>query len=149
MINIKNIYAYLYIFLISGLLILCINPKLTETFLSTRKLSVLGPFNSGTNLMRKIIDNNPDSCKITYPFWKHTFKLNHLDFNIQYIVMYRHPYLWINSLKKAPYDITFTTIDNNVNFSLYRNVPTEKTEEFNLSFSSLMSRNSSFISGKD
>lgn len=80
-------------------------------------IQILGPFNSGTNLITKLLQNN---CKfndkiinIGYQghtkIWKHTFNINEIkdisDDNTFFVIMYRHPYLWINSNFKISYEI--------------------------------------------
>jgi hypothetical protein len=57
-----------------------------------------------------------------------------MDKNSKYIIMARHPYLWISSLKKESYNIKFNSIDQDVKFIRDNK---NKFEQFDLSFNNL------------
>ena len=81
-----------------------------------KRIQILGPFNSGTNLLAKILNNAANEkislspCGSTY-FWKHNiyFKkiYNFIKKNqeVLFICMYRDIYEWINSVLKKNYDL--------------------------------------------
>jgi hypothetical protein len=107
------------------------------TYDSKSRIAVIGPFNTGTNLMKNVIEENNtinNNYHIEYNFWKHTFTYENMDKNSKYIIMARHPYLWISSLKKESYNIKFNSIDQDVKFIRDNK---NKFEQFDLSFNNL------------
>ena len=77
-------------------------------------IQVLGPYNSGTNLVNKILkthlisDHTPDG---NTHIWKHTFKQSVLEKVIEehpntlFVVCYRPMYSWIKSTECSPYKL--------------------------------------------
>jgi hypothetical protein len=86
-----------------------------------RAIQILGPFNSGTNLLVKLLMNNlsePVELNLEghTKIWKHSIDMNELksviaDKNNLIIIMYRDYYTWIKSTKYNKYDLIFDTID--------------------------------------
>jgi hypothetical protein len=92
----------------------------------TKQIHIIGPFNTGTNLIRNIMSNcdvidlfNKDSIIIhndnTQPIHKHTIIIKDinnylLDKNNIVIIMYKNVYNWLYSIKKSPYDIIFSNM---------------------------------------
>lgn len=81
-----------------------------------KKIQILGPFNSGTNLIANIL-NNASNEKIylssegsTY-FWKHNIYFKKIynfikkNPNVLFICMYRDIFQWIKSTLKSNYDV--------------------------------------------
>ena len=95
-----------------------------------KKITIIGPFNTGTNLMQKVITSSfvdkDSNIKISLIpndkiIWKHSIDLEKLKIlcetpNLYIIVMYRNLYSWINSMFKAKYDLKFSRIDDPVVF---------------------------------
>jgi hypothetical protein len=91
----------------------------------SKRVHVIGPFNSGTNLVYNILKhcdcidlstNIPVTVwDIHEPFGKHTLTINtinnYLDdkYNLL-IIMYKNVYNWIYSIKKNHYDAKYTNI---------------------------------------
>lgn len=88
-----------------------------------RNIHVIGPFNTGTNLMHNIIKGCDCIDLITNdkihigglhePFGKHTLVIDDIDnylsnTNNILIIMYKDVYNWLYSIKKAAYDVKFT-----------------------------------------
>jgi hypothetical protein len=79
-------------------------------------VQIYGPFCTGTNLIWKIIKENVKNVKLTRVgsthLWKHTIDIESLKDTVIknpksiFICMYKPPYHWIESIKKASYDIT-------------------------------------------
>lgn len=81
-----------------------------------KKIQILGPFNSGTNLIAKILNNatnekislSPDGS--TY-FWKHNIYFKKIynfikkNQDVLFICMYRDIFQWIKSTLKTNYDV--------------------------------------------
>ena len=96
----------------------------------TKQIHIIGPFNTGTNLLHNIISNcdvvdsnNNESIFIDSdvhkPINKHTLIINDinnylLDKNNLLIVMYKNVYNWLYSIKKAPYLIIFSNMYSEV-----------------------------------
>jgi hypothetical protein len=93
---------------------------MTDTDITT--IRILGPFNTGTNLLVKMIEHNitpvltvlgPDNMKI----WKHEIEFAVLNEHIAkekstlFICLYRPVASWIESVKKSPYDIEWDQND--------------------------------------
>lgn len=90
-----------------------------------KKLQVLGPFNSGTNLLLDMFQNNcidVNDCKVidissNILSWKHTLCIQFIRQKLKaspdhvIIVMYKNLYNWIYSVHRNPYDIR---IDNGI-----------------------------------
>ena len=88
-----------------------------------KKIQVLGPFNSGTNLIMKMIEDNCLSVEDgqmtkqseNFFFWKHTLRKDFIDKAMLdnfhrdglLIMMYKHPFNWASSVFQTPYDIVF------------------------------------------
>ena len=81
-----------------------------------KKIQILGPFSTGTNLLSQILINNLEQNVIIHPeghtlFWKHTinrrFIINSIKSNKDtlYICLYKPLNNWIYSMKKYSYDI--------------------------------------------
>lgn len=90
-----------------------------------RNIHVIGPFNTGTNLVFHLINNskcvdlnNNQTIKIkdiNYPFHKHIIDMNCIEKYLQnpnnlLIIMYKNIYSWLYSIKKAPYNIRYTKL---------------------------------------
>jgi len=96
----------------------------------TKQIHIIGPFNTGTNLLNNIISrcdivdlNGSDSIVIynndNEPIHKHTLIIEDinnylLDKNNIVIIMYKNVYNWLYSIKKAPYDIIFKNMYSEV-----------------------------------
>ena len=90
--------------------------------MTKRSIYIAGPFNTGTNLVNKIISkcncidlikNQPLTLNETQPFHKHTVNMQEIEKYLEnpnnlLIIMYKNPYNWLYSIKKAPYDIKYT-----------------------------------------
>jgi hypothetical protein len=91
----------------------------------SRRIHVIGPFNSGTNLIHNVIKNsecidlttnNPVTIGgIHEPFGKHIMTIktinNYLDNNNNLlIIMYKNVYNWIYSIKKECYDVKYSKL---------------------------------------
>jgi hypothetical protein len=91
----------------------------------SKRLHVIGPFNSGTNLMHNIIKNSEcidltTNTPVTIggihdPFGKHIMTIktinNYLDNNNNLlIIMYKNVYNWIYSIKKECYDVKYSKL---------------------------------------
>jgi hypothetical protein len=90
-----------------------------------RNVHIIGPFNSGTNLVFKIINNSEcidltdnTSVHITdqhKPFGKHTIDISVIE-NYLYepsnllIIMYKNVYNWLYSIKKEHYSLNYTKL---------------------------------------
>lgn len=79
-------------------------------------LQVLGPFNTGTNLMYSLLSKKSHSYKIDF-MYKHEINFSTLERQVQdnrkkYIIMYKPLYNWIYSIQKASYDLKL--MENNV-----------------------------------
>ena len=105
-----------------------------------KQIYCLGPFNSGTNLINNILENNQCYDNTTSTFvdvlrnsdkWfdkcclKHSFNLDSLnkyilDNNCYIIVMYKNVFNWLYSIKKASYDLHFDKIDKPFTFNGYK-----------------------------
>ena len=80
------------------------------------RIQILGPYNSGTNLIHKIL-NNATNEKISIKnsgstfFWKHNiyfkkiYKFIKNNPNVLFICMYRDIFQWIKSTLKTNYDV--------------------------------------------
>ena len=80
-------------------------------------IKVIGPFNSGTNLMDKIVSSfNRFNCK---GFFKHTLNLKKIEVylnknkNNKIVCMYRNIFSWLNSMEKVSYSIKYNNIYDN------------------------------------
>ena len=80
-----------------------------------KNIQILGPFNTGTNLIVKILQSIGARCtacseRLT---WKHRIYKEKLEEciinnkNTLFICMYKPIYQWIESVKKHPYEITW------------------------------------------
>lgn len=100
----------------------------------------IGPFNTGTNLLQKIISNadcvtinNNNSVKLrnkdTEPWikgvnFKHCFLRNILNQfiytkNMGVVILYKNIYNWIYSIKKEPYEFKFDKIFDTITIDNY------------------------------
>ena len=86
---------------------------------------VMGPFNTGTNLMENIINNcncvnleTLTSIEAKYKdVWKHTLNYSELTKIVKdgiVIIMYKNVYNWLNSVYKNKYDIKVGSINDPV-----------------------------------
>ena len=82
---------------------------------------IFGPFNSGTNLIMKIITLMPINNVIVNEenVWKHTIKSPEIQQIIDnknniVIFMYKNVYNWLYSIKKCSYDIVFSNMYSEV-----------------------------------
>jgi hypothetical protein len=79
-------------------------------------INILGPFSTGTNLLNNII-NEATNIKTVELIHKHNnnfFEINYLiknNPNILFVVMYRPLFSWVESMKKASYDISWNKQD--------------------------------------
>lgn len=95
----------------------------------SNKVHIIGPFNTGTNLLHNIIkkcnciDLNTNKPVIVEgqhnPFSKHTIKIKQIyDYisnkNNLLIIMYKNVYNWLYSIQKSPYDAKFTKLYSSV-----------------------------------
>lgn len=88
-------------------------------------VQILGPFNSGTNLMKELliasgfVESGVNIGRKGQSWvWKHTYqmgpkKLRKMPPNVLNIVMVRDPYFWFQSIKKAPYTIRWGSRGSN------------------------------------
>jgi hypothetical protein len=91
----------------------------------SRRIHVIGPFNSGTNLIHNVIKNSEcidltTNTPVTIggihePFGKHIMTIktinNYLDNNNNLlIIMYKNVYNWIYSIKKECYDVKYSKL---------------------------------------
>ena len=78
------------------------------------KIQILGPFNTGTNLLSKILKKNVDQIIEIHPeghtlFWKHTIRKDiiqeHIDSNNDtlFICLYKPLHYWLCSMLKESY----------------------------------------------
>lgn len=99
------------------------------------QVQILGPFNSGTNLMKILLEVGFDvdmGRKGQLWVWKHTYQLGPRKLSkmklkksrgkgVLNIVMVRDPYFWFQSIQKAPYTIRWNngigSRGNSVNLS--------------------------------
>jgi hypothetical protein len=95
-------------------------------------LIILGPMNSGTNLLKKILENSgcfllDNSNTQIFPvgdgsiIWKHNFDFQQIETLLQdpnnlVIFMYKNVFNWLFSMKKKSYEIEFKTIDGEAKF---------------------------------
>ena len=81
-----------------------------------KKIQILGPFNSGTNLLAKILNNSTNEKISLSPngstfFWKHNIYFKKIynfikkNQDVLFICMYRDIFQWIKSTLKSNYDI--------------------------------------------
>jgi hypothetical protein len=90
--------------------------------MSSKKIIVLGAWNTGTNLMSKILsnsncvilsnDNENENVEFENDVWKHHPKYSAIetiakDPNRIVVIVYRNVYSWLNSMQKAPYELNF------------------------------------------
>ena len=90
-----------------------------------RHVHVIGPYNSGTNLLYNIINNSEcidltdnTSVSIKYqhrPFSKHTIDISSIENYLHepsnlLIIMYKNVYNWIYSIKKESYSLIYTKL---------------------------------------
>jgi hypothetical protein len=96
----------------------------------TKQILIIGPFNTGTNLLNNIISNSDvidlvdnDSIVIynndNEPIHKHTLIIKDinnylLEKNNIVIIMYKNVYNWLYSIKKCSYDIVFSNMYSEV-----------------------------------
>lgn len=81
-------------------------------------VQILGPFNSGTNVMKDLLLSGFDvdiGRKGQKWVWKHSYqlgprKLKKMPSGVLNIVMVRDPYFWFQSVRKAPYTLRWTGI---------------------------------------
>jgi len=92
-------------------------------------ICILGPFSSGTNLLKKILETA--NIPIVDPVFKHELEMNVLEDIIKntpttlFIIMYRPLFTWIESMHKHSYDIQIpNTILDEVKFKdiSYKNI---------------------------
>jgi hypothetical protein len=92
----------------------------------TKQLHIIGPFNTGTNLLHNIISNcgcvdiNTNTnvaieLNQNKPFGKHTLNINEITNYLAnkdnlLIIMYKNVYNWLYSVKKSPYHIKFSKL---------------------------------------
>ena len=91
----------------------------------SKRIHIIGPFNTGTNLLFNIINNS--ECidltqNITFtiehqhkPFGKHTLEIKTIETYLNnpdnlLIIMYKNIYNWLYSIKKEEYDIIYTKL---------------------------------------
>jgi hypothetical protein len=94
------------------------------------KIIILGPHNTGTNLLQKILENCRCSLigKNLSPLidntiiWKHNFDFEHINNLLQHennlvIFMYKNIFNWLFSMKKDSYEFDFKTIHGEATFN--------------------------------
>lgn len=95
-----------------------------------KKIIIIGPFCSGTNLIENILfDNcydinlnkNIKIIKNNTIYWKHTLNIKLLDDIIDndtlVVVLYKHIYNWISSVYASKYWLKFDSINDKVIFN--------------------------------
>ena len=117
-----------------------------------RQVHIIGPYNTGTNLLFNIINNSEcidviENKSITIehqhkPFGKHTLNIkiieNYLDNpDNLLIIMYKNVYNWLYSIQKSPYDIKYTKLYLPV--ILKKNIFPNMIELYNFYFINYMS----------
>ncbi|MCX5895442.1 MAG: hypothetical protein NTZ51_06395 [Proteobacteria bacterium] len=91
----------------------------------SKRIHIIGPFNTGTNLLFNII-NNSNCVDLTQnitltiehqhkPFNKHTLEIKTIETYLNnpdnlLIIMYKNIYNWLYSIKKEEYDIIYTKL---------------------------------------
>lgn len=93
--------------------------------MSQKNIIILGAWNTGTNLISNIFDNNTlinlktnevlNICNDDNKIWKHNPKFALIeefakDHNNIIVIMYRNIYTWLNSMKKASYELHFESL---------------------------------------
>jgi hypothetical protein len=85
---------------------------MSPSVVETQSFLILGPFNTGTNLLRSLVRRNfgvfPDnmSDKEHWILWKHSrpaYAVQDVD-DKAIVVMVRDPLSWLQSIRKAPYN---------------------------------------------
>ena len=117
-----------------------------------RRVHVIGPFNSGTNLIHNILkqsdcidlttNKHVNVCDIHQPFGKHILTINTInnyldDDNNLLIIMYKNVYNWLYSMKKNPYDAKYTNLMSQV--ELYGKIFPNIVELYNFYYINYMS----------
>lgn len=93
----------------------------------SKNIVIVGPMNTGTNLIEKILINlkcldlhtNQVVTVNQKEIWKHTIMKNEIesvinDKNNLVIFMYKNLFNWLYSIKKSPYEIEFTKLNEHV-----------------------------------
>jgi len=90
-----------------------------------KNIIIFGPWNTGTNLISNVFDNNRlinlktnevlNICNDSNKIWKHNPKFALIeelakDNNNIIVIMYRNIYSWLNSMKKASYELHFENL---------------------------------------
>jgi hypothetical protein len=119
------------------------------------QIHIIGPFNTGTNLMFKIINNSEcidtitntiittnDTSNVHNPFNKHILNMSVFENYLNnpdnlLIIMYKNIYNWLYSIKKESYDITYTKLYLPV--ELYGKQHTNMIELYNYYYVNYMS----------
>lgn len=83
----------------------------------TIRVQVMGPFNTGTNLLLQMMqdncvdeDENPVKSSENMLFWKHTLRTDFIGKALEspdnrFIIMYKRVYNWVYSVQRNSYDI--------------------------------------------
>jgi hypothetical protein len=93
--------------------------------INERSIHIIGPFNTGTNLINKIIEHSDcidliNNIPINIYHWNNVFNKHSLEINSIYdylsnnnnllIILYKNVYNWLYSIQKACYDIRYTEL---------------------------------------
>ena len=92
--------------------------------MSSKKISIFGAWNTGTNLISNILSNsncvllsNEENVEFENDVWKHHPKYSVIepiakDPNRIVVIMYRNIYSWLNSMQKSSYELKFQSINS-------------------------------------
>jgi hypothetical protein len=91
-----------------------------------KAIQILGPFNSGTNLLTQLLKNNLSKNVELHleghtKIWKHSLDMGKINDIINdkdniVVIIYRDYYTWIKSTKNNKYDLIFESIDGETKF---------------------------------
>jgi hypothetical protein len=119
--------------------------------MTIKKIIIIGPFNSGTNLIENLLINNCyhenknliSVVKNNTIYWKHTLNMKLLeticDENTLIIIMYKEIYNWIASTQISKYWFNFNKINDKIQFNVDKNASViEKKFHQNCSFNNIV-----------
>lgn len=119
--------------------------------MTIKKIIIIGPFNSGTNLIENLLINNCyhenknliSVVKNNTIYWKHTLNMKLLeticDENTLIIIMYKEIYNWIASAQISKYWFNFNKINDKIQFNVDKNASViEKKFHQNCSFDNII-----------
>ena len=90
-----------------------------------KNIIILGPFTSGTNLIKKIFFKH-NIIHNENGYWKHSIDVQQLkktceNKNTLVVIMYRNIYNWLNSINDSKYLFEFTNFESEAYFDTYKN----------------------------